>query len=260
MVRTTAWQTSPARIQKRTFAIGDVHGCAGALAQLLKVVDTTQDEFELIFLGDLIDRGPNNLAVLHQAWTWNHELGEKTILPGNHELMMLIALQLPQSFMKWWTDNGGETLLDELDVRHEPLDAQVRAVRQALNTKLMDIIDAPTAVIRDQYLFVHGGLPPKMTAEQVCEFDWHNMEGDVERIHPLWVRDPFLSNTQPRPQGLMVVHGHTPTRHNQPEVFTNRINVDGGSCFGGNLCMVELMDDQMRFHVVSGRTAYYGAY
>jgi serine/threonine protein phosphatase 1 len=258
MVRTTAWQTSPVQIHKRTFAVGDVHGCAGALAQLLKVVNQTQDEFELIFLGDLIDRGPNSLAVLDQVWSWHHEFGEKTILPGNHELMMLMALHTPKSFMPWWRDNGGETLLDELGVRQEPVHVQVQMVQQALSNKLLDIIDAPTGVIRDGYLFVHAGVPEHMTPAQVCEYDWHGMDGNPEQHHPLWVRQAFLENTQSYSDGIMVVHGHTPTRHKQPELHSNRINVDGGSCFGGNLCMVELMADKIRFHTVWGGTSYLG--
>ena len=258
MVRTTAWQTSSVQIHKRTFAVGDVHGCAGALAQLLKVVNHTQDEFELIFLGDLIDRGPHNLAVLDQVWAWQHDLGEKTILPGNHELMMLMALHTPQSFMPWWRDNGGETLLDELGVRQEPVHIQVQAVQQALSNKLLDIIDAPTGVIRDGYLFVHAGVPTHMTPQQVCEYNWHDMDGNPGQHHPLWVRQAFLENTQPYSDGIMVVHGHTPTRHKQPELYANRINVDGGSCFGGNLCMVELWADKIRFHTVSGSTSYWG--
>lgn len=254
----TAWQKTNSYISKRTFAIGDVHGCAGALKSLLHVVNSTTDEFELIFLGDLIDRGPHNLAVLDQVWSWQHELGEKTILPGNHELMMLTALQLPRSFMSWWAENGGETLLDELGARQDHVEVQAQKVIQALNTKILDIIDAPAGVIRDQYLFVHAGIPPHMTAEQVCEFEWQNMDGNVEQNHPLWVRQAFLSNSEIRPQARMVVHGHTPTRHRQPELHANRINVDGGSCFGGNLCMAELMHDQVRFHTVSGRRPYHG--
>jgi len=257
-MHTTEWQASPAQIHKRTFAVGDVHGCAGALAQLLNVVNQTEDEFELIFLGDLIDRGPNSLAVLEQVWRWQQDLGEKTILPGNHELMMFMALQRPQSFMPWWKDNGGETVLHELGVRQAPVHVQVQQIQHTLGNKLRDIINAPTGVVRDGYLFVHAGVPAHMTPTQVCEYNWHIMDGVPENTHPLWVRHTFLENTQPYPDGIMVVHGHTPTRTRQPELHVNRINVDGGSCFGGNLCMVELITDKLRFHTVRGNTAYWG--
>ena len=258
-VTTTNWQHSPSHIRTRTFAVGDVHGCAGALKRLLQVVNTTTDPFELIFLGDLIDRGPHNLAVLDQVWNWRHDLGTKTILPGNHELMMLLALQSPLSFMPWWKDNGGETVLNELNVNHLSVHAQAEQLQAVLATKLLDIIDAPTAVIRDGYLFVHGGVPMNACVQDVPVMNWHDMScQNPEQEHPLWMRDAFLMNVQPRKAGIMVVHGHTPTARRIPELHTNRINVDGGSCFGGNLCMAELMADQVRFHVVPGATPYYG--
>jgi serine/threonine protein phosphatase 1 len=47
----------------RTIAIGDVHGCARALAVLLDAIGPTQDD-TLVPLGDFIDCGPDSRAVL----------------------------------------------------------------------------------------------------------------------------------------------------------------------------------------------------
>jgi serine/threonine protein phosphatase 1 len=47
----------------RIIAIGDVHGCAKALATLLKAVQPTQQD-TLVFLGDYIDRGPDSRSIL----------------------------------------------------------------------------------------------------------------------------------------------------------------------------------------------------
>ena len=121
------------------------------------------------------------------------------------------------------------------------LDRADRAVIGSVNTT------AAMAKKLGKYVFVHGGVPVNTLAEDVCGINWHQFDHTCEHTHPLWMRDSFLNNHAPRPNGTVVVHGHTPTR-GQPEVTINRINVDTGSCFGGRLSMVELMDDQLRFH------------
>ena len=50
----------------RIIAIGDVHGCAKALAALLEAVQPTQQD-TLVFLGDYIDRGPDSRDVVEQG-------------------------------------------------------------------------------------------------------------------------------------------------------------------------------------------------
>jgi serine/threonine protein phosphatase 1 len=49
----------------RTIAIGDIHGCAAALAALVEVIRPGPDD-TLVMLGDYIDRGPDSRGVLDQ--------------------------------------------------------------------------------------------------------------------------------------------------------------------------------------------------
>lgn len=64
----------------RTLVIGDVHGCLGELDELLKTAEYRHGGDRLVFLGDLVDRGPDPLAVVHRV----RELGAECVL-GNHE-------------------------------------------------------------------------------------------------------------------------------------------------------------------------------
>lgn len=68
-----------------TIIIGDVHGCAAELAELLERVGPSQAD-ELCFVGDLVARGPDSRGVLRMV----RELGARAVR-GNHEERLLAA-------------------------------------------------------------------------------------------------------------------------------------------------------------------------
>ena len=49
-----------------TYAIGDIQGCAERLDALLVLIHAESPDAKLIFLGDLVNRGPNSLATLRK--------------------------------------------------------------------------------------------------------------------------------------------------------------------------------------------------
>lgn len=65
---------------RRTLVIGDVHGCLEELDELLRKLEHSRGRDRLVFLGDLLDRGPDPLGALRRA----RELGAECVL-GNHE-------------------------------------------------------------------------------------------------------------------------------------------------------------------------------
>jgi serine/threonine protein phosphatase 1 len=94
---------------ERIIAIGDVHGSAKALATLLEGILPTQED-TLVFLGDYIDRGPDSRGVVEQVVA----LPERcTVVPllGNHEEMMLAALEGGESEVRFWLKFGGDVAL-----------------------------------------------------------------------------------------------------------------------------------------------------
>ena len=85
----------------RIVAIGDVHGSYNKLISLLKGTGVVDDALawsggstHLVFIGDLVDRGPQELDVLDLVWRLEEEApltgGQVHVLLGNHEAMNLV--------------------------------------------------------------------------------------------------------------------------------------------------------------------------
>ncbi len=71
------------------YAVGDVHGCYAPLRALLRRIDFHEGRDRLIFVGDLINRGPQSLDVVRFV----RDLGDRaTTLMGNHEAWIIGAL------------------------------------------------------------------------------------------------------------------------------------------------------------------------
>ena len=199
-------------------AIGDVHGCASLLDEVLE--QHRGSGADLIFLGDLIDRSPQtggDRKVLErvmelQVNPMKYGLSKVTVLRGNHEQMLLDALKEEKlgPATDLWEWNGGNPDLLPYAKQHFSWLSRL-----------------PHIAIRAQYLFVHAGVRPGVPIDRQKLTDL------------LWIRQPFLTKSS---HGLpyVVVHGHTVTDDHCIDRRQNRINVDTGAFRTGILSSLVL--------------------
>lgn len=145
-----------------TYAIGDVQGCHSRLLELNSRVESTSENPGFIFLGDLVNRGPQSVATLKYVQTLGSRA--KTIL-GNHDLHLLAAAH-------------GIRKLHQSDTLDEVLNAPDR-------NELLDWLrQRPLALFENGHLFVHAGVVPQWTAERTID-----LAHEVETVlrGPDWV-------------------------------------------------------------------------
>ncbi len=222
---------------QRIYAVGDVHGCAGQLAALHARIAADAARWPvpgitLVHLGDYIDRGPASAQVLERLLGPPPVPGAAMVnLMGNHETMLLDAAapDAHPGALPYWLENGGaETLASYGADPAEP--GWPRAIPDPHREMLHRCRLLWGA---GDYLFVHAGLRPEVPLAAQDPFDL------------LWIREPFLSWHGDLPG--VVVHGHTPAP--LPVVRENRIGIDTGACFGGDLTCLVLEGPRLRFLV-----------
>ena len=209
-----------------TYAIGDIHGCYDHLLHLLSLckIHSRGRASRFVFLGDYIDRGPDSRKVvdfLIRAETLSPR--QFVCLKGNHEeLFSIAAADASDSQRMAWFQNGGEETMESYDVT-DPSDIPERH-RIWLSSR-------PVTWNDGKRLFVHAGIRPGVPLDQQKEREL------------LWIREPFLSSEIDH--GVLIVHGHTPTRSGWPDIRNNRVNLDTGACFGRRLTAAAFNDEQL---------------
>ena len=207
--------------EHRIAAVGDIHGRADCLAHLFGRLDALHDApdepplYE-VYLGDYVDRGPESRAVLDLLMD-RAQRRALVALKGNHEQMLLAALERDDA-LSVWLKHGGHATLASFGLRAGRVVAQPRHLRAALATalgpdRLAFLTQLPPYHLDGEFLFVHAGVRPGVALADQSEADL------------LWIRHPFLSAI--RPFGGTVVHGHTPSR--RPVFREHRISIDTGA-------------------------------
>ena len=223
----------------RVYAIGDIHGRLDLLDSLLFRIEADERmrgaaQTQLIFLGDLIDRGPHSAGVVQRALEIAQSGRPARFLMGNHEEVFLKALDGSVEALRFFVKIGGratilsygfsETEYAALDFAEllPELIARVPAEHVAFLRRLEDRI-----TIGD-YLFVHAGIRPRVPVEE-------QSGGDLR-----WIRSEFLDFRGTH--GPIVVHGHTITE--EVEERANRIGIDTGAFASGRLTALGLEGDE----------------
>jgi bis(5'-nucleosyl)-tetraphosphatase (symmetrical) len=229
---------------KRTIFVGDVHGCIDEFNELLRKVSYDPKTDRLILLGDLIDRGPDSVAVVRKA----RELRLECLM-GNHE----------HKYIKWFRSQG--TRVDVYDKR-------------AFYTELADqdityIHDMPTYIELDDIIAVHAGLKPGIAISSQTKDDLMYLRYtdagrkfiSLKKINKLGKEATgarFWTEFWSGPKS--VVYGHNVHSYEDPlieEVAPGVFcyGIDTGCCFGGRL--TALIWESREIVQVQAKRAYY---
>ena len=101
---------------RRVYAVGDIHGRLDLLDDLLDLVEhdisvRPPAENYVIFLGDLIDRGPASRQVVERLRTLETTTFRPVFLTGNHEEVLLRLLAGERDLLQSWLRFGGAECL-----------------------------------------------------------------------------------------------------------------------------------------------------
>ena len=224
---------------ERVYAIGDVHGCLSLVDTLLAAIAAdgatrASANTTLIFLGDLVDRGPDSAAVLERLRLFDQPDVRLRILKGNHEEIFLKALDGDDKALRLFCRIGGRETIESYGLSEEEYNRLDYAELLAAMQRLVPVAHRDfVAGFEDMiaigdYLFVHAGIRPEVALEEQRPADLR------------WIRDPFLDH--PKPFEKMIVHGHTVTE--APEMRAHRIGIDTGAYRSGVLTAIGLEDGE----------------
>jgi protein phosphatase len=222
--------------------IGDVHGCASELEELLtllgyQVVEQVDGEFpdggpvyahpegrKALFVGDLVDRGPRILDSIRIARNMV-EHGSALAVPGNHDMKLVRALR------------GRDVQITHgLDHSLAELDALPDEAKQRARDEVVRFLDGLVShyVFDDGKLVVaHAGMKEEMQGRgsgKVRDFALYGETTGETDEFGLPVRWNWAAEYRGQ---AIVVYGHTPVP--EPEWLNRTINIDTGCVFGGRL-------------------------
>lgn len=222
--------------------IGDVHGCLDELQDLLiqlgyKSTDASNMSFEhpegrtAVFVGDLVDRGPNSVGVLRLVMQMV-ENGSAFCVVGNHDekLKQALAGKAVQA------RHGLDVTLQQLESMPETDAHDGKSCKKEFKKEVQTFISKMIShLIFDEgkVLVAHAGLPERYQGRSSKRVRSFALYGDVDGSTDALgfpVRRDWASEYRGR---RLVVYGHTPVA--EPRWFNNTVNIDTGCVFGGAL-------------------------
>ena len=231
----------------RTWVIPDVHGCLQTLRALVEDMIELQKDDALIFLGDVIDRGPQSKGVIDYIFKLSESGIDTTVIRGNHEEYMAKVFRdeqnksvlrklfgLKSGSYKEWMKYGGENTLQSFNAY------QVSAIPE---NYIEWIESLPFYMEWKNFLIVHAGF----------NFESDDIFGDTQSM--MWIREYKID---PKKLGnRKIIHGHVPVTLDfiHQSITSNSFNfidLDNGVYLTGkpgygNLLALEL--NTMKLHV-----------
>ncbi|KAI9489552.1 Metallo-dependent phosphatase-like protein, partial [Zychaea mexicana] len=232
--------------KERIFIIGDVHGCADELKQLVNRINYNPDKDQIILAGDLVYRGPDNVGVIRYAKEIN-----ALCVRGNHD-------DITVRFKTYELQHGLEAMQDEKEIMPEgdvedPLkfgDDHMDIVKNMTQEDYDYLVNCPLVIdlpTLNNSRIVHGGLDPAI--EKAVNNDPYSVlnmrnldDGEPERTKSdgkhwtkYWSEAQHDNNTD---HAINVYYGHDAGRGLDLESET--FGTDSGCVYGGQLTALEM--------------------
>ena len=222
---------------ERVYAIGDVHGRHDLLVQLLNriirhypMLKPQPDKITLLFLGDIIDRGPESERCLTLVQRLVDNAQAKVLL-GNHEDMLLASLDGNGLAQEAWIRNGGLATLTSYGIDPPRSDedafdfaARLKECIPPEHEQFLRSLDVSYS--SGSYFFAHAGVRPGVRISRQERQDLYSIRSEFTESEK-W-------------HGQVVVHGHSIV--DEVEVRHNRIACDTAAYATGKLSCVCLQD------------------
>ena len=223
----------------RAYVVGDVHGRLDLLEDLLAKIHAELQRRPsaktlLVFVGDLIDRGPQSAQVVERLRNYKRPGIRPTFILGNHEEVLLRILKGEAQLITKWRWFGGSECLQSYGVDPDALsrltnEEALAVVRRAIPAAHVEFLESFVDSCRfGDFLFVHAGIRPGVALDQQLQSDLR------------WIREPFLLDDTDH--GFIVVHGHTIS--NRVEERPNRLGIDTGAYRTGILTALAIEGTQ----------------
>jgi serine/threonine protein phosphatase 1 len=242
----------------KTFVVGDIHGRAAQLHSLLRLLPRDDSSDLLVFLGDLIDRGPDAPGCVDHVLKLRQENPERVIcLRGNHEQMLIDFIAGASNV--WITPvTGGEKTFAQYTGaplvinKEQDLEDARHKIETSIPAEHLDFFhDTPFYHENDHAIYVHAGL------------EQGKHPRDAEPLSLLWMRDmEFYKNYRGKP----CIFGHTPTPllplrgrlgHHGIYIKNSAIGIDTGYNMASPLSCLSLPDFMLYQTFADGREETY---
>lgn len=212
--------------------VGDVHGCLDELLELMAALGyrveqqdaafsvAPPDGRKLVFVGDLVDRGPATPDVLRLAMTMV-DAGQAFCVPGNHDIKLVKALKGRDVQLT----HGLAESLQQLE--KQPAEFRTQAL------KFIDGLVSHYVFDDGKLVVAHAGMKESMQGRgsaKVRDFALYGETTGETDDFGLPVRYNWSADYRGK---ALVVYGHTPVP--EPLWLNSTVNIDTGCVFGGKL-------------------------
>lgn len=223
--------------------IGDIHGCYEELLELLEVLGYKNkgsqwvhpDKRKLVFIGDLMDRGPSSLKVIELVYQLVTKDKIANYIPGNH------CDKLYRYFLgnNVKIQHGLETTVEEYEALNKKEQVAIRNKMIRLYEQAPLYLEIPEVNV----VIAHAGIKESLIGRYDKKVKTFVLYGDItgEKLpdgRPVR-RDWAKQYTGER----WIVYGHTPVL--EPRFVNKTVNIDTGCVFGNKLTAFRLPEEKI---------------